>query len=82
LQQQSDIQLDQYKKETDVLKVQFSNQTAKIMSQQGHDSVILNSVEAKIKEYNVNELISALVKTFVPKQKKTLSKSEYELKLP
>jgi chromosome segregation ATPase len=59
LQEQSDSQLDQYRKEIEILKSKLETKSEQFVqtNQPNQDSKIIGMVEAQIKEYNVRMLL-------------------------
>ena len=53
LQQHNDTQLEQLKKENDILKSQTEILNSQILSHQIQDDAIMNAVEDRVKEYRV-----------------------------
>ena len=53
LQEQSDLQIDQYRKETEILKSKLASANEQFVPKVNEESKIISMVDAQIKEYNV-----------------------------
>jgi hypothetical protein len=65
LQRNNDEQLEEIKKENELLKSQIEVLNAQINSHHDQDSALMNIVESRVKEFRVNQILFQIYNYFV-----------------